>query len=137
MGIRARETDNAVAVAASGNVAVERPPSRAAVVISSHPEPDDVLDSVFFGLVDADVIVVSPAAGGYSCIKRVKPDSVVLLIGIDDESACQLLTMLCLDSKLAGLRVVICVTDVDASPGAPVIPGPQPGSRPAVAARLN
>ncbi len=58
---------------------------------------------------DYDVIVVESIACGYSRIKQVTPDLVVLL-EIDDFAACQLLSMLKVDRDVSRIPVVTCAT---------------------------
>ena len=59
---------------------------------------------------DSDVIFVESIAHGYSRIKQVTPDLVVVFLEIDDLAACQLLSMLKMDHDLSGIPVVACAT---------------------------
>ena len=58
------------------------------------------------------VIVVESIARGYSRIAQVRPDMVIVYCGADDVAACQLLSMLALDDRLANVPVVTCLTEL-------------------------
>jgi hypothetical protein len=59
---------------------------------------------------DDDVVVVESIARGYSCIKQVVPDLIVVLLEIDDVAACRLLSMLTSDREMSGIPVVTFTT---------------------------
>ncbi len=54
-----------------------------------------------------DVIFVESVVRGYSRIKLVTPDLVIVLLEIDDVAACQLLSLLNIDTDTSGIPVVI------------------------------
>ena len=49
-------------------------------------------------------------AHGYSRIKQVMPDLVIVYLEIEDVAGCQLLSMLSIDDDLFGIPVVTCST---------------------------
>ena len=55
---------------------------------------------------DYDVLVVEVMARGYSRIKELKPDLVIVYLEIDDAAVCQLLSMLTVDTDTAAIPVV-------------------------------
>jgi hypothetical protein len=46
---------------------------------------------------------------GYSRIKQIVPDSIVVFVGIDDVPACQLLAMLKLDRETCTIPLLACM----------------------------
>jgi DNA-binding response OmpR family regulator len=67
------------------------------------------LDQVL-GAVQHDIVSVASVALGYSHIKRVRPDLVILCLSDDDLAGCQLLSMLALDAATSGIPVLTCMT---------------------------
>jgi hypothetical protein len=87
---------------------------RSIVAISEDRHRAELLDAL--SMDDdgwCDSIVVESVERGYSRVKQVYPDLVVVLIEIDDERACRLLTMLHADDDLSGVTVVTCATQRD------------------------
>jgi CheY-like chemotaxis protein len=86
-----------------------RPATRALRTVVVVGDADErVLDTV----ADAgtyDVVVVEPLASAYSRIKRVAPSMVIMCMTLDDFDACQVISMLKLDSDTAAIPVVTCV----------------------------
>ena len=57
-----------------------------------------------------DIVFPDSLAHGYSHIKRVRPDRVVLCLSDHDVDGCQVLSMLMLDSETCRIPVVMCMT---------------------------
>jgi hypothetical protein len=55
-------------------------------------------------------VFVEPLANAYQRIRHLAPELIIVLMRIDDEAACQLLTMLDLDPDLLGIPVVTWAT---------------------------
>ena len=83
---------------------VTRP--RSIVAVSGHPDQEELLEELLLCAIGYDVIVVESVAHGYSRIKELTPDLVVLLLNSDDVRGWQLLSMLVGDADLAGIPVV-------------------------------
>src|SRR5262245_45120476 len=79
------------------------------VAISGDRLRGRLLDALALDEDGFDVIVVESIAHGYSRIKQLTPDVVVVLLEIDDVDACQLLAMLTLDRNVSRIPVVTCV----------------------------
>jgi hypothetical protein len=62
---------------------------------------------------DYDVVFVESIAHSYSCITRVAPDLVIISSEVDDAATCQLLSMLRVDRRSAGIPVFTCPTSRD------------------------
>lgn len=85
------------------STAAPRRRPRTVAVVSSHAHPavQEVL-----GAVDHDVVVIESTMHAYTQIKRVAPDLVILCLSGEDESGCQLLSMLTLDGDTARIPVL-------------------------------
>jgi DNA-binding NarL/FixJ family response regulator len=83
---------------------------RRIVMVSGHPQAAPNLDDLLVETNDYDVIFVESIACGYSRIKQVTPDLVIVLLEIDDFGACQLLSMLKVDRDVSRIPVVTCAT---------------------------
>jgi DNA-binding NarL/FixJ family response regulator len=83
---------------------------RSIVAVSGHPHRAELLDELLVDANDYDVIFVESIARGYSRIKELMPDLVIVLLDIDDVAGCQLLSMLKIDGNLADIPVVTCAT---------------------------
>jgi DNA-binding response OmpR family regulator len=81
---------------------------RSAVVVSGHPPRAELLDLVLVDTHDYDVVFVDSFANGYSRIKRVAPDLIIVFLEIDDPAGCQLLTMLKMDRRTSAIPIVTC-----------------------------
>jgi CheY-like chemotaxis protein len=79
-------------------------PLRTVAVVSS-PTHLELLETVL-EVSGLDIIFVESVAHAYSQIKRLTPDLVVLCLSSDDESGCQVLSMLTLDSATSRIPVV-------------------------------
>ena len=80
------------------------------VAVSGDSGREELLDALLLDRNDYDVIYVESIALGYSRIKQVRPDLVVVFMASDDAAACRLLSMLTLDRDVSGIPVVMCVS---------------------------
>ena len=80
-----------------------------AVIVASTPDPR-VLDTVSEA-AGLEIVVVAPASGAYTQIKRTRPEMVIVCLSTDDVEACQLLSMLKLDRETAGIPLITCVIE--------------------------
>jgi hypothetical protein len=80
------------------------------IAVSNDALRPELLDML---LVDdtSYVIVVESIARAYSRISQLQACLVVLLMEIDDENACVLLSMLQNDRALCGVKVLVCPTE--------------------------
>jgi DNA-binding response OmpR family regulator len=83
---------------------------RTVVLVTGRAEPAASLDALSVDMRDYDVILVDSIAHGYSRIKQAAPDLIVVCSEIDDAEACQLLSMLKVDSRASRIPVLTCVT---------------------------
>jgi PleD family two-component response regulator len=93
----------------TGSQIMSRAP-RSLVAVSGHPQRAELLDALLIDADDYDVIFLEPIARGYSRIKQVIPDLVIVSLEIDDVGACQLLSMLKIDSDTSAIPVVTWAT---------------------------
>src|SRR5262245_61302154 len=82
-----------------------KPDSRTLVVVSGDWRHEDLLDALLGGSGDFDVVMVATMADGYTRVKQMLPDLVVVLPEGDDWSACQLLSMLAADENTCQIPV--------------------------------
>jgi CheY-like chemotaxis protein len=88
------------------------PAPQQVVVVSNHPQMNDVLQTV----LDAghyDVVFVESTDHAYSHIKRVAPHLIIVCLEIDDLEGFQVLSMLKLDSVTRSIPVVTCTVTQD------------------------
>jgi CheY-like chemotaxis protein len=85
-------------------------PSLKVVAVSDDALRSELLDALLVDESDLNVVVVESIPHAYSRIRQIKPDVVVVYMGHDDLSACQLLSMLKIDRTLRGIPVVTCAT---------------------------
>jgi DNA-binding response OmpR family regulator len=85
-------------------------PLRRIVMLTAHAQRAPNLDDLLVETNDYDVIVVESIDCGYSRIKQVTPDLVIILLEMDDFAACQLLSMLKADRGVSRIPVVTCAT---------------------------
>ena len=78
------------------------------VTVVADRTPFEVLQTIL-DVGDYDVVNIEPVAGAYSRIKRTSPQIVILCLEDDQEAACQVLSMLKLDSSTSRIPVVTCV----------------------------
>jgi len=83
------------------------------VIINGSAEIIELLETV----LDAghyDVVFVESSAHAYSQIKRVRPDLVILCVGMDDAEGLQVLSMLKLDDQTRTIPILTYAADRDA-----------------------
>src|SRR5262245_6698543 len=95
--------------ASSGNQITSRP-LRSVVAVSGDPQRAQLMDALLADANLRDIVFVESIVGGYSRIKQLTPDVVVVLLGDDDATACHLLSMLHMDPETAGIPVVTWMT---------------------------
>lgn len=95
--------------AAGGNQMTNRP-LRSVVAVSGDPERAQLMDALLADMDLRDIVFVESIAHGYSRIKQLTPDVVVVLLGDDDAPACQLLSMLSMDRETSDIPVVTWMT---------------------------
>ena len=95
--------------AAGGNQMTNRP-LRSVVAVSGDPERAQLMDALLADMDLRDIVFVESIAHGYSRIKQLTPDVVVVLLGDDDAPACQLLSMLSMDRDTSDIPVVTWMT---------------------------
>jgi hypothetical protein len=83
---------------------------RSLVVVSGHPGQVPNLCDLLVETNDYDVICVESDAPGYSRVKQVTPDFVIVLLEFDDVAACQLLSMLKIDRDVSRISLATCAT---------------------------
>ena len=93
----------------AGSQAVSRS-RRSVVAVSGRSQPAELLDALSIDASDCDVIFVESVARGYSRIKQLRPDLVLVFLEIDDVAACQLLSMLKIDGDTSRIPVVTLPT---------------------------
>jgi DNA-binding NtrC family response regulator len=76
------------------------------VAVSDDALRSKLLDALLDDASIHDVVFVEPLASAYKRIRQLAPGLIIVLMRIDDEAACQLLTMLELDRELLGIPVV-------------------------------
>ena len=91
-----------------------RAPRRVGVVSQNPGDhlPDPAIDA-------ADVVFMASMAHGYSQVRSVSPDLVVLCLSADDEAGYRVLSMLKLDSQTSGIPVVTCTAPAYDASGNP------------------
>jgi hypothetical protein len=76
------------------------------VALSGDSQREELLSALMADVNDYDTIFVESIQHGYSRIKEVTPDLVLVYSEIDDVAACQLLSMLKMDDDLWSIPVV-------------------------------
>ena len=79
---------------------------RSVVAVSGDTQRAELLDALQLDGNDYGVVFVESFAGGYSRIKQLTPDLVLVFLEIDDVAACRLLSMLKIDCQTSGIPVV-------------------------------
>jgi hypothetical protein len=85
-----------------GNARASRAYRKIVAVSNDQCRPELMSALVADGL-GCDVVSVESIERGYSRIKHIAPDSIVVLVGIDDVPACRLLSMLKLDGDTCAI----------------------------------
>jgi len=88
-------------------------PLRSVVAVSGDPQRAELMDALLADAALRDMVFVESIAQGYSRIKALEPDVVVVLLSDDHAPACQLLSMLQLDHDTSGIPVVTWMTRHD------------------------
>jgi DNA-binding response OmpR family regulator len=86
---------------------------RTVVLVTGHAERARLLDALSVDVGDYDVIWVDSIAHGYSRIQPAAPDLIIVCSEIDDSEACQLLSMLKIDSRASRIPVLTCLISRD------------------------
>ena len=87
--------------------------ARSVVVVGGCPDRVQNLQDLLVDTSGYDVIVVESIARGYSRIRQVVPDFVIVVHDINDLAACQLLSMLKLDRELSRIPLLTCAVQRD------------------------
>jgi len=66
----------------------------------------DVLDALLDATNDYDVVVVESMARGYTRIKQLAPDAIIVFVDMEDHAVCQLLSMLTADPDTVDIPIV-------------------------------
>jgi DNA-binding response OmpR family regulator len=80
--------------------------TRSAVAVSGLAQRANLLDALMLDGNDYGVIILESIADAYSRIREMTPDLVIVYLEIDDAAACQLLSMLTIDSETSRIPVV-------------------------------
>jgi len=81
-------------------------PRRSIVAVSGDPQRAELMDALLADAGLRDVVFVEDLPHGYSRIKELTPDVVIVLLGDDHVPACQLLSMLRMDRDTSAIPVV-------------------------------
>ncbi len=87
---------------------------RSVVAVSGDRQRADLLDALLVDENEYDVIFVESIASGYSRIKELTPDLVIVCLETDDVAACQFLSMKT-DRDVSAIAVVTWATSRRAS----------------------
>lgn len=103
------------------------------VAVSDDALRSRLLEALLDDASTHDVVFVEPLANAYRRIRQLAPELIIVLMRMDDEAACQLLTMLELDPKLVGIPVVTWAAgenegQTDYTVGSPVSTGYNEGA---------
>ena len=85
------------------------------VGVSGDSQRADMLTALMRDSNHYDVFFLESVARGYSRIKQLKPEVIVLFMTIDDDAACQLLSMLANDNEVSGIPVLPFVAQPEGS----------------------
>ena len=80
--------------------------NRSLVAVSQDSDLADVLNTLLGATSDYDVVVVESMARGYSRIKQLAPDAIIVLVDMEDYAVCQLLSMLTADPDTVDIPIV-------------------------------
>ena len=83
---------------------------RSIVAVSGDLHRPELMDALLADGADCDVVYLESIERGYSRIKQIVPDSIVVFVGIDDVPACQLMAMLKLDRDTRTIPLVACMS---------------------------
>jgi hypothetical protein len=82
---------------------------RRIVAVSGEQHRPELMNAVLADGAGCDVVYVESIERGYSRIKQIVPDSIVVFVGVDDVPACQLLAMLKLDRETCAIPLLACM----------------------------
>jgi hypothetical protein len=85
-------------------------PRRSVLAVIGDSRQAELFDTLLADSPDHDMIVVESILRGYSRIKELRPNLVIVFAAIDDPGACQLLSMLTMDRDVSRIPIVTCVT---------------------------
>ena len=100
--------------AASCETLARSRPFGTVAIVTDDPYRDVVQTAL--NLAQNSIIVVESTATAYSQIKRMRPDVVIVCLANDGTEACQVLSMLTLDSETSGIPVVTWLTEPSDGP---------------------
>jgi hypothetical protein len=106
--VSCQSSEKRAAIRAGGQI-MSRQPLRV-VAVSDDALRSKLLDALLDDASIHDVVFVEPLANAYKRIRKLAPELIIVLMRFDDETACQLLTMLELDRELLGIPVVTWAT---------------------------
>jgi hypothetical protein len=99
---RLRRTRPKLAASGLHREAIMNRPIRSVVAVSGNHRRAEILETLFAD----EYVFVEPITRAYARIRQVTPDVVVIYCEIDDEAACQLLSMLKVDPDLSRVPVL-------------------------------
>ena len=80
--------------------------NRSLVAISQDADLVDLLDALLGATNEYNSVVVESMARGYSRIKELAPDAIIVLVDMEDPAVCQLLSMLTIDRDTSDIPIV-------------------------------
>jgi CheY-like chemotaxis protein len=83
--------------------------SRRLVAVSEDAHHAELVEALLDEPNDYDVIAVESLAHGYSRIRHLAPDAIIVLLEMDDPAACQLLSMLKADGNTSHIPIITWV----------------------------
>lgn len=84
--------------------------SRSIVALSGPAQRAKLFELLWAYASDRDVVFVESIERGYSRVRELTPDLIVVLAGMDDAPACCLLSMVSMDSDTSDIPVVTWMT---------------------------
>jgi len=80
--------------------------NRSLVAVGQDSDLADLLDALLDAANVDDVVVVESMAHGYSRIKQLAPDAIIVFVDMEDHAVCQLLSMLTADPDTVDIPIV-------------------------------
>ena len=80
--------------------------NRRLVAVTGDSDLPDLLSALLSGTSEYDVVVVESMTRGYSRIKQLAPDAIIVLLDMEDDAVCRLLSMLTADPETADIPIV-------------------------------
>jgi hypothetical protein len=78
---------------------------RRVVAVSGETQQTRFLEALLLGANGYGSVAVESVAGAYPCIKRERPDLIIVYLAIEDAAMCQLLSLLALDPETSTIPV--------------------------------